>query len=84
MKKIKKLTEWPKRRVSRRLGHYRVVSGGTGVAGGGCGGCYAVLGVLGVLGNFDVVVVVVDFVVVVAVGGVVLRMRWRSLAVTYV
>ena len=83
MKKKKKLTEWPKRRDSRRLGHYRVVSGGTGVAGGGCGGCYAVLGVLGVLGTFDVVVVV-DFVVVVAVGGVVLRMRWRSLAVTYV
>ena len=66
------------------MGHYRVVSGGTRVAGGGCAGCYAVLGVLGVLGNFDVVVVVVDFVVVVAVGGVVLRMRWRSLAVTYV
>ena len=64
------------------MGHYRVVSGGTGVAGGGCGGFYAVLGVLGVLGTFDVVVV--NFVVMVAVGGVVLRMRWRSLAVTYV
>ena len=55
---------------------------GTGVAGGGCGGCYAVLGVLGVLGTFDVIVVV-NFVIVVVVGGVVLRMRWRSL-VTYV
>ena len=65
------------------MGHYRVVSGGTGVAGSGCGGSYAVLGVLGVLRTFDVVVVG-DFVVVVAVGGVVLRMRWRSLAVTYV
>ena len=38
-KKKKKLTEWPKRRDSRRLGHYRVAGGGTGVAGGGCGGC---------------------------------------------
>ena len=63
------------------MGHYRVV-GGTRVAGVGCGGCYAVLGVLGVLGTFDVVVV--NFIVVVVVGGVVLRMRWRSLAVTYV
>ena len=65
------------------MGHYRVVSGGTRVAGGGCGGWYAVLGVLGVLCTFDVVVVV-DFVVVVVVGGVVLRMGWRSLVVTYV
>ena len=65
------------------MGHYRVVGGGTGVAGGRCGGRYAVLGVLGVLGTLDVVVVV-DFVVVVVVGGVVLRMSWRSLAVTYV
>ena len=54
MKKKKKLTEWLKRHC---LGNYHVVSGGTGVAGGGCGGCYAVLGVLGVLGTFDVVVV---------------------------
>ena len=62
------------------MGHYRVVGGGTGVAGGRCGGRYAVLGVLRTLD----VVVVVDFVVVVVVGGVVLRMSWRSLAVTYV
>ena len=55
------------------MGHYRVVSDGTRIAGGGCGGLYAVLGVLGVLGTFDVVVV--DFVVMVAVGDVVLRMR---------
>ena len=81
--KKEKLTEWPKRRESRRLGHYRVVGGGTGVDGGRCGGRYAVLGVLGVLGTLDVVVVV-DFVIVVVVGGVVLRMSWRSLAVTYV
>ena len=82
-KKKEKLTEWPKRRESCRLGHYRVVGGGTGVAGGRCGGRYAVLDVLGVLCTLDVVVVV-DFVVVVVVGGVVLRMSWQSLAVTYV
>ena len=69
--------------TTRLLGHYRVVGGGTGVAGGRCGGCYAVLGVLGVLHTLDVVVVF-DFIVVVVVGGVVLRMSWRSLAVTYV
>ena len=46
MKKKKKLTEWPKRRKSRHLGHYRVAGGGTGVAGGGCGGCGTVLAVL--------------------------------------
>ena len=51
------------------------------MAGGRCGGRYAVVGVLGVLRTLDVVVVV-DFVVVVVVGGVVLRMSWRSLAVT--
>ena len=83
MKKTQRKKKLTERRELRRLGHYRVVSGGTRVAGGGCGGCYAVLGVLGVLRTFDVVVVV-DFVVVVAVGGVVLRMRWRSLVVTYV
>ena len=59
------------------MGHYHVVDGGTGVAGGRCGGRYAVLGVPGVLGTFDVDVVV-DFVVVVVVGGVVLRMSWWS------
>ena len=65
------------------MGHYHVVGGGTRVAGGRCGGRYAVLGVLGVLRTLDVVVVV-NFVVVVVVGGVVLRTSWRSLAVTYV
>ena len=64
------------------MGHYRVVGGGTSVAGGRCGGRYAVLAVLAVLRAFDVVVII-NFVVVV-VGGVVLRMSWWTLAVTYV
>ena len=34
---------------SRRLGHYRVAAGGTGVAGGGCGGCGTCGTVLAVL-----------------------------------
>ena len=37
------------RRESRRLGHYRVAAGGTGVAGGGCGGCGTCGTVLAVL-----------------------------------
>ena len=58
--------------------NYRVVGCGTRVAGGGCGGCDVVAAIL-----HTCVVVVVDFVITV-VGGVVLRMRWQSPAVTYV
>ena len=52
------------------------IGGCAGVAGGGCGGCGADLCVFAV--------VLIDFVVVVVVGDVVLRMRWQSPAVTYV
>ena len=52
------------------------IGGCAGVAGGGCGGCGVDLRVFAV--------VLADLVVAVVVGDVVLRMRWRSPAVTYV
>ena len=63
--KKKTLTEWPKRHKSRRLGHYQVVYGSTGVASGGCGECGVVVAILCPF----FAVVIVGFIVVV-VGGV--------------
>ena len=42
----KKLTEWPKQRKSRRLGHYQVICGSTGVADGGSGGSGVIVAIL--------------------------------------
>ena len=74
-RKKKKLTMGPNNasRVIWAIIEYRVIGCGTGVAGGGCGGCGAVAAILCTF----VVVVVVNFVVV-AVGGVVVRI-WKTM-----
>ena len=72
----KKTHLWPKQRDSSFGPITESIGGCAGVAGGGRGGCGVDLRVFAV--------VLVDFVVAVVVGDVVLRMRWRSPAVTYV